>query len=274
MNINDLVSGRLYKVANKLSASDYEANEDLAMFLRLTSKKASVLTISGEYKIVSLDKLQIPEKDYMDVFNENTISNFSNIMKQFFSEYQKYDNIKYSKKNGFKSNGISLVKLNNYQKELNNLNILPIISLAVKDYFEVYKELGVSFNSLEDIIIDFAYIPEWEESFNALRGFDFSNKRLSPKKIKKYTNEALMLHHLYTNLFLSPNFKNIKAEWLDLLIDKFKKHSSSINTNDNIINTINSIKWKCMIENTIGNNTTEKKENIKKENIKRIDFNL
>lgn len=254
MNINDLVAGRLYKIKNKLLDSDYESNEDIVMFLRIISKKASVITVTGEYKLVSISELNVPERDYMDVFEKETINKFSDIMKKFFAEYQKYDNIKYSKKHGFKCGRLNLNKLNKLQKELEELHILPKISLAVENYFETYKELGATFSSIEDMMVDFSYIPEWDESFVALRGFDFSSKKMSPKKIKKYTNEALMLHHLYTNLFLKPNFKNIKVEWLDLLLDKLKKYGPSINANDSIVSTINLIKWKCMINSSYDEN--------------------
>lgn len=268
MNINDLVVGRLYKVKNELESSDYEKNEDVVMFLRAYSKKIYVITLTGEYKSISIDRMEMLESDYMDVFEKDTIEKFSLIMRKFLSEYQKHENIKFSKKKGFKSSTTQLTKLNSLQQELKNLNLLPRISLAVENYFEIYKELGATFESIEDIIVDFAYIPEWEENFNKLRGFDFSSKNISPKKIKKYTNEALMLHHLYTNLFLKPNFKNIKAEWLDLLLDKFKKYSPSINTNDSIISTINSIKWKCILEGTVSENKEENKIDS------RINFNL
>lgn len=268
MNINDLVSGRLYKLKNKLNSSDYEKNEDLAMFLRVYQKKLSVLTISGEYKLVDIKDLEIPETNYLEVFDKTAIESFSSIMKQFYDEYKKYNNIKYSSKNGFKAGKIDLLKLNALQKELKELKLLPVISMAVDNYFEIYKDLGVKFSSLEDLMIDFAYIPEWEENFTNLRGFDFSSRNISPKKIKKYTNDALMLHHLYTNLFIKPNFKNIKAEWLDLLIDKLNKHSSSISINDGIMATINLIKWKCVLENNTVDNTPVEKQ------IKKIDFSL
>lgn len=251
MNINDLVSGRLYKVKNKLESSDYETNEDLVMFLRIVSGKASIITIRGEYKLVSISELCRPESDYLDVFREQDVNNFTKIMKDFFAEYQKYDSIKYTKKSGFKSGKLVLSKLNDKKRELEQLRLLPKVSIAVDNYFEVYKELGLDFEVIEDLMLDFAYIPEWEENFDSLRGFDFNEKRISPRKIKKYTNEALMLHHLYTNLFIRPNFKNIKVEWLDLLIDKFKKYNASVNVNDSILATINSIKWKCMIDNAI-----------------------
>lgn len=276
MNINDLVSGRLYKLKNKLDSSDYEKNEDLAMFLRIYQKKISVLTVSGEYRMVDIKNLEIPEKNYMELFNKEVIDNFSPIMTQFFKEYQKYDNIKYSSKNGFKSGRVELVKLNTLQKELKNLKLLPLISLAIDNYFEVYKDLGITFNSLEDLMIDFAYITEWEENFTQLRGFDFSSKTISPRKLKKYTHEALMLHHLYTNLFIKPNFKNIKAEWLDLLIDKFNKSATSLSINEGAIATLNLIKWKCLIENTVKNNEKNNNinENLTNNQHKRINFNL
>lgn len=268
MNINDLVSGRLYKLKNELGSSDYEKNEDLAMFLKVYKKKLSILTVSGNYKLVDINDLEIPEKNYMEVFDKATIENFSFIMKQFYDEYKKYNNIKYNKKTGFKTGRTALPKLNSLQKELKELKLLPFISIAVDNYFDTYKELGVSYSSLEDLMIDFAYIPEWEENFTKLRGFDFSSKNIPPKKIKKYTNDALMLHHLYTNLFINPNFKNIKAEWLDLLIDKLNKHTSSVNVNNEIVSTINLIKWKCVIENSIT------KDSIVDKQYKKIDFNL
>ena len=268
MNINDLVSGRLYKLKNELESSDYEKNEDLAMFLRVYQRKVSVLTISGEYKLVDIKNLEIPEANYMEVFDKSAIESFSSIMKKFYDEYKKYNNIKYSNKHGFRAGKIELKKLDVLQKELKELKLLPVISMAVDSYFETYKDLGVKFSSLEDLMVDFAYIPDWEENFTNLRGFDFSSKNISPKKIKKYTNDALMLHHLYTNLFIKPNFKNIKAEWLDLLIDKLNKHVSHININDGIMATINLIKWKCVIENnSVENNLADKQ-------VKKIDFSL
>lgn len=250
MNLNDLVSGRLYTLKNKLKSSDYEMNEDLAMFLRYCGKKVSVLTVAGEYKLVDRKELAIPERDYMELFEETTVNAFTILMKSFYEEYKKYNNIKYSKRDGFKSQGVRLFKLNALQKELQELKILPILSIAIDNYFNVYKEMGVKFNSLEDLMVDFAYIPEWEENFASLRGFDFSSKKLSPRKIKKYSNEALMLHHIYTNLFIKPNFKNIKAEWLDLLLDKLNKYTWSKNVGDGVVGTINLIKWKCVIENS------------------------
>lgn len=248
MNINDLVTGRLYKCKNELHESDFEKNEDLVMFLRIYGKNVSVLTITGVYKLIPAENLEIPERNYMELFDKETVSEFSSIMKKFFNEYQKYDGIKYSDRHGFKSGKYELIKLNELKDELKSLDLLPAISIAVENYFEVYKEIGITFNSLEDLIIDFSYIPEWEESFNDLRGFDFANKSANVKKMKKYTNEALIMHHLYTNLFIRPNLKNIRVEWLDLLLDKLRRHSTSLNINKNIYNTIESIKWQCIIE--------------------------
>lgn len=255
MNIDDLVTGRLYKCKNELHESDFEKNEDLVMFLRIYGKNVSVLTITGVYKLIPAKNLEIPERNYMELFDKETVEEFSSIMKKFFNEYQKYDGIKYSDRYGFKSGKFELTKLNELKEELRNLDLLPAISIAVENYFEVYKEIGITFNSLEDLIIDFSYIPEWEESFNDLRGFDFTNKTLNNKKMKKYTNEALIMHHLYTNLFIKPNLKNIRVEWLDLLLDKLRKHSTSLSINKNIYNTIESIKWQCIIE-------TRKSENL------------
>lgn len=269
MNINDLVTGRLYKCKNKLNNSDYEKNEDLAMFLRIHGRKVSVLTVSGEYKLVAIESLEIPERDYMELFDERTVKKFSILMKQFFNEYQKYDNIKYSEKNGFKSGKIDLVKLNRLKDDLKRLELLPAISIAVENYFETYKELGIDYTSLEDLIIDFAYIPEWEENFSQLRGFDFASKSISPKKMKKYTNDALIMHHLYTNLFIKPNLKNIRAEWLDLLIEKLKRHSTSVAFNNKIISTVQSIKWQCVIENSKSETTSSTPKDYKG-----INFNL
>ena len=248
MNINDLVTGRLYKCKNELHQSDFEKNEDLVMFLRIYGKNVSVLTITGVYKLIPTENLEIPERNYMELFDKDTVAEFSSIMKKFFNEYQKYDGVKYSDRHGFKAGKYELTKLNELKSELKNLDLLPAISIAVENYFEVYKEIGITFNSLEDLIIDFSYIPEWEESFNDLRGFDFANKSANVKKMKKYTNEALIMHHLYTNLFIKPNLKNIRVEWLDLLLDKLRKHSTSLNINKNIYNTIESIKWQCIIE--------------------------
>lgn len=248
MNINDLVTGRLYKCKNELHESDFEKNEDLVMFLRIYGKNVSVLTITGVYKLIPAKNLEIPERNYMELFDKDTVEEFSSIMKKFFNEYQKYDGIKYSDRHGFKAGKLELTKLNELKDELKNLDLLPAISIAVENYFEVYKEIGITFTSLEDLIIDFSYIPEWEESFNDLRGFDFANKSTNLKKIKKYTNEALIMHHLYTNLFIKPNLKNIRVEWLDLLLDKLRKHSTSLTINKNIYNTIESIKWQCIIE--------------------------
>lgn len=250
MKIEELVSGRLYKLKNKLQSSDYECNEDLAMFLRITSGKASVLTIRGEYKIVGVNELVRPEMEYLDLFNKEDVENFTKIMKSFFAEYQKYDSIKYGK-SGFKSGKIRLTKLNTYKKELESLKILPKISIVVDNYFETYKDMGLEFEALEDLMLDFAYIPEWEKNFDDLRGFDFKNNKIPPKKMKKYTKEALMLHHMYTNLFIYPNFNNIKTEWLDMLADRVKNSSTSTMSSDKIISVLNSIKWKCVLENTI-----------------------
>lgn len=268
MNINDLISGRLYKVKNKLGNSDYEKNEDLAMFLKVYKKKLSILTVSGNYKLVDINDLEIPEKNYMEVFDKETIENFSSIMKQFYDEYKKYNNIKYNKKTGFKTGKTALHKLNSLQKELKGLKLLPFISIAVDNYFDTYKDLGISYSSLEDLMVDFAYIPEWEKNFKKLRGFDFSLRNIPPKKIKNYTNDALMLHHLYTNLFINPNFKNIKAEWLDLLIDRLNKNVSPININNGILSTINLIKWKCVIENSVTKDIPTNNE------LNKLDFNL
>lgn len=245
MNFNDLISGRLYKMKNKLSSSDYESNEDLVMFLRIYQKKVSVLSVTGEYRLVDINNLEIPEKNYMELFDEEAVKTFSTIMKKFYNEYNKYNNIKYFNKNGFKSGKLELKTLNTLQKELKNLQILPVLTLARDNYFSTYKELGVDFNSLEDLMVDFAYFPEWERSFNQLRGFDFSSKSISSRQLKKYTHEALMLHHLYTNLFIKPNFKNIKLEWLDLLTNKL----SLVKVDNKSESTINLIKWKCILEN-------------------------
>lgn len=261
MESYELVSGRLYTLKNTLQSSDYESNEDLAMFLRFCDKKVSVLTVGGDYKLVEPKELLVPEKDYMELFEEDTINKFTTIMKKFYEEYKKYNNIKYHKRDGFKSGKTILYRLNVLQKDLQDLKVLPILTMAIDNYFNVYKEMGVKFKPLEDLIVDFAYIPEWEENFTKLRGFDFTTKNISPRKIKKFSNEALMLHHIYTNLFINPNFKNIKAEWLDLLLDKLNKYTWTKNVGDEVIGTINLIKWKCIIENSYDDSSDSEESN-------------
>ena len=58
------------------------------------------------------------------------------------------------------------------------------------------------------------------------------------------------MNYLYTNLFIKPNLKNIRVEWLDLLLDKLRKYNTSLNINNQMTATIESIKWQCVIENT------------------------
>lgn len=246
MNIQDLVVGRLYKVTSKKSLLGPEKEESLYMFLRSRGKKALMLSLEGEYKKFDLDVIETPRADYLEIFTQETKDVIFPLMRKFILEYQKYDNVKYTKTDGFKSKGIRLTKLNILQRDIEKLRVTPVITKAVNSYFNFYKGLEVSFNSVESTMVNFLFIQEWKNSHKKLRGFSFNSKRFADIKLDKYSQDTLILQHLYTNLCLKPNLKNIKAEWIDLLITKIYYNGYKDKNKNEVIKFLSKIKEKCV----------------------------
>ena len=167
-------------------------------------------------------------------------------MRKFILEYQKYDNVKYSKSEGFKSKGNTLRKLNSLQRDIEKLRVTPFIGKAVNSYFNFYKGLNINFNSVESTMINFLFIQEWKNSYKKLRGFSFNSKRFDNVKLDKYSQDTLILQHLYTNLCLKPNLKNIKAEWIDLLITKIYYNGYKDRNKNEVIKFLSQIKESCV----------------------------
>lgn len=246
MRIQDLVVGRLYKVTSKKSLIGPEKEESLYMFLRARGKKALMLSLEGEYKSFEFDAIETPRADYLEIFTQETKDIVFPLMRKFILEYQKYDNVKYSKSEGFKSKGMTLRKLNSIQRDIEKLNITPFISKAVNSYFNFYKGIDVNFNSVESTMVNFLFIQEWKNSYKKLRGFSFNSKRFSNTKLDKYSQDTLILQHLYTNLCLKPNLKNIKAEWIDLLITKIYYNGYKDKNKNEVIKFLSKIKESCV----------------------------
>lgn len=263
MNAQDLVVGRLYKINSKKSLLGPEKEEALYMFLRLRGNKASMLSLEGEYKTFNIKDINTPRADYLEIFSNDTKEVIFPLMRKFVLEYQKYDNIKYSKKTGFKSNGKNLKKLNSTQRDIEKLGITPFITKAVDNYFNFYKGLNVSFNCVESMMINFLFIKEWEKSHKKLRGFNFNSKKFADVKLDRFSQDTLILQHLYTNICLKPNFRNIKAEWIDLLITKIYYNGYKDANKSEVIKLLSQIKTKC--DNNNFDNFAKKAEEPKKE---------
>lgn len=246
MRIQDLVVGRLYKVTSKNSLLGPEKEESLYMFLRMRGKKALMLSLEGEYKKFNLDVIETPRADYLEIFTQETKDIVFPLMRKFILEYQKYENVKYTKSDGFKSSGVTLRKLNSIQRDIEKLRVMPFISKAVTSYFNFYKNLEVSFNSVESTMINFLFIQEWKNSHKKLRGFSFNSRRFDNVKLDKYSQDTLILQHLYTNLCLKPNLKNIKAEWIDLLITKIYYNGYKDTNKNEVIKFLSQIKESCV----------------------------
>lgn len=246
MRIQDLVVGRLYKVTSKNSLLGPEKEESLYMFLRVRGKKALMLSLEGEYKKFDLDVIETPRADYLEIFTQETKDIVFPLMRKFILEYQKYENVKYSKSEGFKSRGTTLRKLNSLQRDIEKLRVTPFISKAVTSYFNFYKNLEVNFNSVESTMVNFLFIQEWKNSYKKLRGFSFNSKRFDNVKLDKYSQDTLILQHLYTNLCLKPNLKNIKAEWIDLLITKIYYNGYKDTNKNEVIKFLSRIKENCV----------------------------
>lgn len=262
MNTQDLVVGRLYKINSKKSLLGPEKEESLYMFLRVKGKKASMLSLEGEYKTFNIKDINTPRADYLEIFSNETKETIFPLMRKFVLEYQKYDNIKYSKKTGFKSKGVTLKALNSTQRDIEKLGVTPFITRAVENYFNFYKGLNVSFNCVESMMINFLFIKEWERTHKKLRGFNFNSKKFADAKLDKFSQDALILQHLYTNICLKPNFKNIKSEWIDLLITKIYYNGYKDNNKTEVIKLLSQIKSKC--DNNSFNNLAKKTEEPKK----------
>lgn len=245
MNPQDLVVGRLYKVVSKKSILGPEKEENLYMFLRLKGKKAYMLSLEGEYKKIDIEDIGTPRADYLEIFSAEVKENLFPLMRKFVLEYQKYDNIKYSKNSGFKSCNAHLKTLNELQRDIEKFGITPFITKAVDNYFNVYKNLNTSFNCVESMMINFLFISEWEKSHKKLRGFNFNSKKFADAKLDKFSQDTLILQHLYTNICLKPNFKNIKAEWIDLLITKIYYNGYKDTNKNDVIKLLSEIKEKC-----------------------------
>ena len=185
-------------------------------------------------------------------------------MRKFVLEYQKYENIRYSKNSGFKSKNITLDNLNTLQIDISKLGITPFISKAVDSYFNFYKNWDISFNCIESMMINFLFITEWEKSHRKLRGFNFNSNKFADVKLDKYSQDTLILQHLYTNICLKPNFKNIRAEWIDLLITKIYYNGYKDKNKTDVIKLLSEIKERCNSENDFNSLVVKKVEEATK----------
>lgn len=262
MNAEDLVVGRLYKVISKKSILGPEKEENLYMFLRLYGNKASMLSLEGEYTKIDIADITTPRADYLEIFSDETKEIVFPLMRKFVLEYQKYENIKYSPKIGFKSKTNSLENLNKLQIDISKLGITPFIAKAVDSYFNFYRNWGINFNCVESMMINFLFISEWEKSHRKLRGFNFSSKKFSDVKLDKFSQDTLIIQHLYTNICLKPNFKNIRAEWIDLLITKIYYNGYKDKNKTEVIKLLSQIKEKCISGNDF-NSLIKKPEETK-----------
>lgn len=249
MNINDLVVGRLYKVNSKKSLIGPEKEESLCMFLRVRKKKLLMLSLEGDFRVVDFENIETPRSDYLEIFNQEVKDNVFPLMRKFILEYQKYDNIKYSKKKGFTSSGLMLRQLNYIQKEIERGRVTPSISRAVDNYFNFYKKHKIDFNAIENTMINFLFINEWKDSHKKLRGFSFNSNRYAGVNLNGFSQDTLILQHLYTNLCLKPNLNNIKSEWIDLLIIKIHYNGYKDKNKPEVIKFLSKIKEEC--ENNI-----------------------
>lgn len=261
MQIQNLVVGRLYKITSKKSLIGPEKEESLYMFLRARGKKALMLSLEGEYKTFDFNRIEIPRADYLEIFSQEIRDTIFPLMRQFILEYQKYDNVKYSRSDGFKSKRMVLQSLNSLQRDIEKLKITPFISKAVSNYFNFYKGIDINFNSIESTMVNFLFIKEWKSSYKKLRGFSFNSEIFSKEKLDKYSQDTLILQHLYTNLCLRPNLNNIKAEWIDLLITKIYYNGYKDKNKNEVIKFLSRIKESCsnnldnidIFENTLEN---------------------
>ena len=257
MNAQDLVVGRLYKVTSKKSILGPEKEENLYMFLRLKGTKAFMLSLEGDYKAVNITDISVPRADYLEIFSNDVRESLFPLMRKFVLEYQKYEGVKYSKNTGFKSSNRNLKTLNGLQRDIEKFGITPFITKAVDNYFNVYRNLNTNFNCVESMMINFLFITEWEKSHKKLRGFNFNSKKFADAKLDKFSQDTLILQHLYTNICLKPNFKNIKAEWIDLLITKIYYNGYKDANKSEVIKLLSEIKERC----------SSKNENITNKNI-------
>lgn len=245
MHTEDLVVGRLYKINHKHSLLGPEKEENLYMFLRVDGKKAKMLSLEGDYKIFDVKDLKTPRSNYSEVFSKSVINELFPLMKQFILEFKKYDKIKYSKHTGFKSRGKSLKKLNGIHRDIEKLQVTPLLTPAVENYFNVYKKLGFNFETVEHLMVNFLFIKDWSNTCKKLRGFSFNSPKFPDSKIAKFSQDALILHHLYTNICLKPNFKNVKIEWIDLLITKVHFSTYNDSSKKEVIKFLAKIKEFC-----------------------------
>jgi hypothetical protein len=245
MNLQDLVVGRLYRVVSKKSVLGPEREEALYMFLRLNGTKAFMLSLEGEYKSFNVDEITVPRADYLEIFSEDVKNKLFPLMRQFVLEYQKYDCVRFNKSTGFMSKTIRLKKLNSLHQDINALGLTPCISKAVENYFNFYKGLEVSFNCIESVMINFLFIPEWHDSFRKLRGFTFESNKFKKVKLNNFSQDALILQHMYTNICLRPNFNNIKPEWVDLLITKIYYNGYQDKNKNEVIQFLSDVRNKC-----------------------------
>src|SRR5699024_5159518 len=118
-------------------------------------------------------------------------------------------------------------------------------------------------NCVESMMINFLFITEWEKSHKKLRGFNFNSKKFADVKLDRFSQDTLILQHLYTNICLKPNFRNIKAEWIDLLITKIYYNGYKDANKSEVIKLLSQIKTKC--DNNNFDNFAKKAEEPKKE---------
>ena len=134
------------------------------------------------------------------------------------------------------------------------------------DFYKEFGELGYLANYSNHGFYEDGVFYKTVEHYYQAKKYD------NPTIIKKILDadtpkEASTIGRDRSNIRI-PNFKNIKAEWLDLLVDKLNKHTASLSVNDGIMATVNLIKWKCVLENNTVENVSAEKPT------KRIDFSL
>lgn len=247
MQIKDLVIGKLYKIKTKQKNKGFEETEELCMFLRVKNTKVRLITLRGEYIVTDINEISVPRQEYLEILPQKFDKLVKPKLREFLNEYQKYDDVRFTSKIGFTSGCMKLTKLNKITDELKSFKMMPLNILAVENYFETYKTLGFSFRQINEIIQDFEDIDEWSSTFKKLRGFDFKDKVLSPQKYAKFKDDSLVLHHLYTNLFVKPNLKNVKSEGIDVLIKKIEAKDYREEHYESILSSLDNLKWRCVV---------------------------
>lgn len=247
MQTKDLIIGKLYKIKSRRKNKGFEDTEELCMFLRVKNEKVRLITLRGEYIIASIEDISVPRQEYLEILPQKFDKFVKPKLREFLNEYQKYDDVRFTPKLGFTSGYVKLNRLNRISDELKSFKMMPLNILAVENYFEIYKTLGFSFRQINEILQDFEDIDEWSSTFKKLRGFDFKDKVIAPQKYTKFKDDSLVLHHLYTNLFVKPNLKNVKSEGIDVLIRKLETKDYREEHYDSILSSLDNLKWRCVV---------------------------